>query len=164
VVGQEVLLGARYGSGEDLGLLASDDRVVPAVPDIHRDANRLQADAPPKRFQPQVVCGAAPSLTDASVLIAWMTPRTSARWTACSSAGDICGRSFSIRPGSRLRSRAVLAIHTRKIHGALAAMVYSHRSCLPQVRRTPGKSEGAVLLTAATRRTRPASAVRPGSA
>jgi hypothetical protein len=42
VAGQEVPLCARYGGGEDLGLLASDDRVVPAVPDIHRGCDRLR--------------------------------------------------------------------------------------------------------------------------
>jgi hypothetical protein len=126
------------------------------VPDIHRGCDRLQADAPRKRFQSQVVRGAAAARRNASVLIARMAARTSARWTARSSGGDICGRSFSIRPGSRLRSRAVLAIHAH--HGALAAVLYKCRSCLLQVCRTPGKSEGAVLLTTATRRRRSASA------
>ena len=102
--------------------------------------------------------GAAAARRNASVLIARMAARTSARWTARSSGGDICGRSFSIRPGSRLRSRAVLAIHAHRIHGALAAVLFKRRSCLLQVCRTPGKSEGAVLLTTATRRRRSASA------
>jgi hypothetical protein len=78
VAGQEVPLRARYGCGEDLGLLTSDDRVVPAVPDIHRGGDRLQADAPWKRFKPQVVRGAAPA--DAarfySGLFGWQTEDT----------------------------------------------------------------------------------------
>jgi hypothetical protein len=44
-----------YGVGHDLGLFASDDRVVAAVPNVHGWRDGIQAEAPRQGFQAHVV-------------------------------------------------------------------------------------------------------------